>query len=82
MRGLRWTGSESDATTEVARERLREVKASAEDRAGKKLDWSSRGRDTGDPWWQDAFGLGCAAALLLVVVLAVIGAVSVVRWIW
>lgn len=80
MRGLRWTGSASDATTEVARERLREVKTAAEEKAGKELDWSSRGRDTGEPWWQDAFGLGCGAALLLILVLAVIGAVTVVRW--
>ncbi|MDC7122286.1 hypothetical protein OMK64_12130 [Cellulomonas fimi] len=80
MRGLRWTGTESDATTEVAQERLREVKAAAESKAGKKLDWSSRGRDTDDPWWQDVFGLGCGAALLLVLVLSVIGAVTVVRW--
>lgn len=80
MRGLRWTGTASDATTGLAQERLREVKAAAEGKAGKDLDWSSRGRDTADPWWQDAFGLGCGAVLLAILVLAVIGAVTVVRW--
>lgn len=80
MRGLRWHGSEEEATSEVARARLREVRAKAQAAAGKELDWSARGRDVGGPWWEDTFAIGCMFAGLVLVALMVIGAVTVVGW--
>lgn len=80
MWALRWTGSESDATTEYARHRLHDVRTRAEQNAGRTLDWTTRTPRPPVPWWKDASAVGCGAALLGVVVLAVIGAVTVVRW--
>lgn len=81
MRGLRWSGSEDEAATEFARERLRRVRTRAEAAAGKTLDWSARGRDVGGPWWDDAFAVGCMLLGLILVTLMVIGAVTVIGWI-
>ena len=82
MRALRWRSSEEAATTEVARQRLLDVRARAEAKAGRTLDWSDKGREAGDPWWKDAFGVGCLVASLALFTLVVIGAVTVVGWIF
>ena len=82
MRGLRWSGSEEDASTETARERLREVRTRAESAARKKLDWSDRGHDVGGPWWEDAFAVGCLLVGLGLLALVAIGAVTVFGWIF
>lgn len=75
MRALRWAGSEDDAETQVARERLREVRAAARDRAGRRISWEKPVPD--DPTWP--LVLGCAG-VLVVLGLAVVGAISTVRW--
>lgn len=54
----------------------------AEAAAGKPLVWSARGRDVGGPWWDDAFALGCLLLGLLLVALVVIGAVTVIGWVF
>lgn len=82
MRGLRWHGSEEDASSDVARARLREVRGNAQAAAGKELDWSARGRDIGGPWWQDIAAVGCMFTCLVLVALMVIGAVTVLSWLW
>lgn len=82
MRALRWRGPEDDVRDDVARERLREVRARAEAAAGRTLDWADRGRADGPPWWQEAAGpLGCALVGLVLVALVVVGAVTVVGWV-
>ncbi|WP_125775461.1 DUF6584 family protein [Antribacter gilvus] len=82
MRGLRWSGSEKDATTDLARHRLLDVRARAEAAAGRKLDWSDRGRDVGGPWWDDAFAVGCLLTGLVLAFLVIVGAVTVFGWIF
>ena len=83
MRALRWRGYEDAATTEVAREGLIDVRARAEAKAGKELDWSSRGRGTEPPWWKEgAPVIGCFVVGLLLLALTVIGAATVVGWIF
>ena len=82
MRGLRWRGSEDQAGTELARQRLLDVRARAEAAAGKKLDWATRGRDVGGPWWEDAFALGCMITGLLLLALVAIGAGTVIDWVF
>lgn len=78
MRALRWTGSEDDAETDVARERLAAVRAAAGDRVGRPVPWEKPDADERTWHW----GLGCAGLLVLVVLaLVVVGAVSTVRWI-
>lgn len=75
MRALRWTGSEEDASTEVARERLRAVRTAARDVAGRRVTWEQPVRD--DAMWP--FVLGCAG-VVLVLALAVVGGVATVGW--
>jgi hypothetical protein len=84
MRALRWRGSEDAAATEVARQRLLDVRGRAEAKAGKKLDWSDRGREVREPepWWKDAFAIGCLATGVVLLVLVVVGAATVVNWIF
>ncbi|MGN8247046.1 DUF6584 family protein [Cellulomonas soli] len=81
MRALRWRGSEAAAATEVARRRLLEVRASAEAKAGRELDWSSGGREVGGSWWDAAPVIGCLVGGLALAALVVIGAVTVIGWI-
>ncbi len=81
MRGLRWHGSEEEASSEVARARLREVRGKAQAAAGKELDWSDHGRDVG-AWWEDALVFGCLFAGLVLVALMVIGALTVLGWLF
>lgn len=83
MRALQWRGFEDAAATEAARQRLIEVRERAEAKARKKLDWSSRGRGTEPPWWKEgAPVIGCFVVGLLLLALTVIGAVTVVGWIF
>ncbi|MEV7963580.1 DUF6584 family protein [Oerskovia paurometabola] len=82
MRALRWSCSEEAATTEVARQRLLDVRGRAEARAGRTLDWSDKGREVGDPWWEDALAVGCLVTGVVLLALVVIGAVTVVRWVF
>ncbi|WP_448631048.1 DUF6584 family protein [Cellulomonas soli] len=82
MRALRWRGSEEAATTEVARTRLIEVRARAEAKAGRTLEWEDHRDGVGSPWWTDAFAVGCLAGGLALVALVVIGAVTVVTWLF
>lgn len=82
MRGLRWRGSEEDATTELARQRLLDVRARAEAAAGRKLDWSDTGRDVGGPWWEDVLLVGCLLTGLVLLALVIVGAVTVFNWVF
>ena len=77
MRALRWIGSEDDAATEFARERLRLLRARARDRVGHAVSWEDPAAGRFGAW---AGTLGCIAAVLLVV-LVVVGVVTVVRWV-
>lgn len=76
MRDLRWTGSEDDADTEVARERLRDLRAQAEARVGRPVAWETPPPDEEVPW-EFALAVG---VLVTVLALAVVGGVTVVRW--
>ncbi|MBO0899098.1 hypothetical protein J1G42_03820 [Cellulomonas sp. zg-ZUI222] len=79
MGALRWEGSD-DAATEVAGQRLREVRQRAEARAGRTLTWTDTGYEVQD-WRQDLGLLGCLLAGLVLLALAVVGAVTVVGWV-
>ena len=82
MRALRWRGAEDAAATEVARQRLLDVRGRAEAKAGTELDWSDRGREVGEPWWHDAFAIGCLVTGVGLLALVVIGAGTVVGWLF
>jgi len=82
MRALRWRSSEEAATTEVARQRLLDVRGRAEAKTGRTLDWSDKGREAGDPWWKDAFAVGCLVTGVVLLGLVVVGTVTVVGWIF
>lgn len=82
MRALRWRGYEDTAATEIARQRLIDVRARAEAKAGKELDWAARGREVRVPWRQDAESIGCLAVGLVLVGLVIIGAATVVGWVF
>lgn len=84
MRALRWRGTEDAAATEVARHRLLDVRSRAEAKAGKKLDWSDRGREVraDEPWWKSVAAIGCLVTGLVLVALVVIGARTVAGWIF
>ncbi|MBD7919945.1 hypothetical protein H9657_16860 [Cellulomonas sp. Sa3CUA2] len=80
MRALRWRGDEQAAATASAQQRLLDVRARAEAHAGKKLDWTSPGREVGGSRW-DLAGVGCFLGGLVLVTLVAIGAATVVGWI-
>ena len=82
MRGLRWRGPEAAAATESAQQRLLDVRTRAEAAAGKTLDWSARGHDVRKSRWETVSGIGCMVAGLTLVALVVIGATTVLRWIF
>ncbi|WP_315094715.1 DUF6584 family protein [uncultured Cellulomonas sp.] len=82
MRGLSWRGPEEAAATEFAQQRLRDVRTRAEAAEGKKLDWSTGGRDVSAPWTEGAWIIGCALAGLVLGALVVVGAVTVIGWIF
>ncbi|WP_250444358.1 DUF6584 family protein [Actinotalea sp. C106] len=74
MRALRWTGSENDATTAVARERLGELRAAARGPLGRRPSWENPDPDSLWP-----LVLGCAG-VLIVLGFAVVGGIVTVRW--
>ncbi|GGC18405.1 DUF6584 family protein [Cellulomonas carbonis] len=75
MRALRWTGSEEDAETEVARERLRSLRKAARDRVGHQVSWDKPEPGV-RPW---VAILGCAG-VLTILGLIVVGAISTSQW--
>jgi hypothetical protein len=79
--GTSWRGFEEAAATEVARQWLLDARARAEAKAGRKLDWSDRGREVSEPWWRDAFATECLVTDLTPAALVVVGAVTVIGWI-
>ena len=81
MRGLRWPGPDEAAATEHAQVRLLDVRARAEAKAGKTLQWTDHGRDVGSPWPDIVFGGGCAVVVIVLVALLAIGVSTVVGWI-
>ncbi|MBO1752924.1 hypothetical protein J4G33_14015 [Actinotalea sp. BY-33] len=74
MRALCWTGSENDAETAVARERLGELRAAARGPLGRRPSWENPVRDSLWP-----FALGCVG-VLVVLGFAMVGAIVTVRW--
>ncbi len=85
MRALRWRGSEHEAATALARERLAAVRAEAQAARSRRVRWDEPAdpHDPDDPEdWRDAVAaLGCALVVLLVVVLLAVGAWTAVRWV-
>ena len=77
MRALAWRGSEEDASTDLARERLRTLRARAEEAAGTRLTWE-QARYPDPPSRRLAAAGGVAAALFLLLCLGV-GVVTVIR---
>jgi hypothetical protein len=83
MRALRWRASEEAATTDVARQRLLDVRGRAEAKAGKPLDWADPGGgEEIAPWWGILWTVGCLATALALLALVVVGAWTVVGWIF
>jgi len=83
MRAMRWSGPE-DAAGPWARDRLVELRTAAEAHTGGPVAWrSDRPRPPGPSAVGSALGTaGCFVAVSVLVALVVIGAVTVVRWIW
>lgn len=80
MRALRWRGPEETAATEVARERLRDVRARAQAKARKELDWSDTGRGTEGSTWGDPVAVGCLGAGFVLLALVLVGLFTVIDW--
>ncbi|MGN6243604.1 MAG: DUF6584 family protein [Motilibacteraceae bacterium] len=80
MRALEWRGSEEDATDDVARERLREVRARAEAKAKRKVGWEKPPRpEVRVPGRHDRLvDAGCAVVGVGLVLLAVLGLLALV----
>ncbi|UZN02888.1 DUF6584 family protein [Cellulomonas sp. S1-8] len=81
MRALRWRGPEDAAGTEAARQRLLDVRTRAQDKAGRKLDWETSGREAAGSRRDDLGTVGCLLGALVLVALMVVGAVTVVGWV-
>ena len=82
MAVLRWRGSEDEAATEVARERLRALRAVAEGSAGARLEWAAASRQASAPTTSDHLvEIGCATVLAVAGTCLVVGAVTIVRWV-
>lgn len=82
MRALEWRGPEADASTETARERLLEVRARAQATSRRTITWESAGREVGGSSGEDLWLLGCSVVAIVLVGLAVVGAVTVVGWVF
>lgn len=78
MAALRWEGPEDGAGTPVAEERLRALRATAEDATGRPVDWADPlpGPEPASPW----FDLVVLVVLLALGACVVVGAVTIVRW--
>ncbi|VTR76697.1 DUF6584 family protein [Cellulomonas hominis] len=78
MRALRWEGAEDGTGSQVAEERLRALRATAEDDAGGTVDWRDpRPEPVPGPWWGDVIAVAVLGGL---VACLVVGAVTIVRW--
>ncbi|MBB0246148.1 hypothetical protein FNQ90_19060 [Streptomyces alkaliphilus] len=87
MRLVAWRGPEEEAATAFARERLAELRREASRAAGRPLEWGStdpptEGEEESGDIGDTLAGWGCFAATLLFLLLAGIGAVTVLRWLW
>lgn len=82
MRALRWRGRQEAARSDTARERLADVRRRAEAKAGTELAWEDTGREAEPGGGVDWFGLGCLLVVVLVIGLAVVGAWTVVTWVF
>ena len=80
MGALGWRGDEDDAATPTARDRLREIRARAEEQAQRPLEWAEvpSGVATDE---SPLAVVGCALVALALLVVFVVGAVSVVGWV-
>ncbi len=81
MAALAWRGSEDDAATALARDRLRVVRAEAEGAAGRRLSWEAplhggSRRPRGGSASDVALAVGLGALLTCTLV----GAVTIVTW--
>ncbi|SDG55167.1 DUF6584 family protein [Klenkia brasiliensis] len=88
VRAMRWAGPE-DLAGPVVQARLVELRTAAEEATGGPVTWSTaRPRSAPGPAPASsrvadaAFAAGCFLTLAAVGALVVIGAVTVVRWIW
>lgn len=78
MRVLRWRGSEQDASTPFARERLRAVRERAEATLGRPTTWDDPGAVPPGRWEGVVVLLGALAFLTVVVV----GVGTIGAWLW
>ncbi|MCC2336006.1 DUF6584 family protein [Cellulomonas wangsupingiae] len=78
MRVLRWQGSEQDASTPLARERLRAVRKRAEASLGRTTTWEDPGGTPPGRWEGVLVLLGVLAFLTVVVV----GVGTIGAWLW
>lgn len=81
MRALRWRGPEDSASTDAARERLAEIRTHAQASTRRKITWESAGLDVGGSRWDDLWAVGCVLGSIVLVGLAVVGAVTVAGWV-
>lgn len=88
VRAMRWAGPE-DAAGPAAHARLVELRTAAEEATGGPVSWStSRPRSAPGPAAAGSrvggvlAATGCFLAVAVVVGLVVVGAVTVVRWVW
>lgn len=78
LRALRWDGAEDGAGSAFAEERLRDLRARAEELAGEPWAWRRpRTELEPAPWWSNVLAL---AVVGVVLTFLVVGAVTVVRW--
>lgn len=77
MKALGWRGTEDDAATETARERLRALRSRAEAQFGVPVEWGRPQHPQPPPTLGDRLGdVGCALAALVLAVLVVVGVAS------
>jgi hypothetical protein len=82
MQAIAWRGDEGDATTEVARERLTELRTLAESKTGRPLGWSDKPYEPATSSWSDrVVGFGCVVGALAVAAVLVTGLVTILDWI-
>ncbi|MBX9244567.1 hypothetical protein ICW40_07065 [Actinotalea ferrariae] len=81
MAALAWTGSEANAPTEVARERLSAVRRDAEAAARRRLTWERpTARSRGTRAREAAGNAAMLALVVLVLVCLGVGAFTIVHW--
>lgn len=78
VRALRWDGAEDGAGSAFAEQRLRELRARAEELAGEPWSWRRPAPEPEPgPWWAAVLPL---AGLGVLLTFLVVGAITVVRW--